>query len=136
MNYISKKFPAWIVLLGGVISGIWGILHLSFTESITRQYNYLPSELLESFRMEWVIEGIFLLFIFVLIIALYPHFKRKSKVARKVGFYIGAVLVILAIWHTSGSPLNVLSYRLSTPLFVLSALLIWLPLVFHKGEWS
>lgn len=136
MNYINKKFPAQVVLLGGLIIGIWGIIHLSFTESIVKEYSYLSNQLLKVFRMGWVIEGTFLLFICVLIISLYPHLKQKSKVARKVGFYIGAALIALAIWHTTGSSLNGLPYYLYTALFILSALLIWLPLIFHRGEWS
>jgi len=137
MNDVDRKFPALIVLFGGLIPGIWGMLHLSFTELMVRQYSLLPNELIEAFRIEWVIEGISLLFISILVIALYPHFRRKSKVARKVGFYIGACLVVLAVWHKSSPALYVLPYSsFYAPLLILSALLIWLPLIFHRGEWS
>ncbi|MCJ7507752.1 MAG: hypothetical protein MUO85_03340, partial [candidate division Zixibacteria bacterium] len=62
MDYVDRKFPALIVLLGGLIPGIWGVLHLSFTESVISEYSSLSEELLEILRLEWVIEGIFLLF--------------------------------------------------------------------------
>ncbi|HEX9916809.1 MAG TPA: hypothetical protein VGB16_03650 [candidate division Zixibacteria bacterium] len=136
MDYVDRKFPALAVLLGGLIPGIWGVLHLSFTESVIMEYSSLSEELLETLRLEWVIEGVFLLFISILIIALYPHFRRKSKVARKAGFYTGAALVVVGIWHASVPALNGLFYHLYTPLTILSAFLIWLPLIFHRGEWN
>ena len=133
---LDKKFPAWIVFLGGFLVGVWGVLHLSFTESVAKSYNHLPAHLLKVFRTEWIIEGLFLLFICILVFSLYPHLKRKSRVARTVGFYCGAILVVLAVWHIAGPSLNGLSYKLYIPILVLSALLIWLPLIFHKGEWN
>jgi hypothetical protein len=136
VDYVDRKFPALIVLLGGLIPGIWGVLHLSFTESVISEYNSFPEKPLEILRLEWVIEGVFLLFVSILIVALYPHFRRKSKVARKAGFYTGAALVVVGIWHASVPTLNDLFYHLYTPLTVLSALLIWLPLIFHRGEWN
>ncbi len=136
MDHIEQRFPAWIVLLGGFIPGILGILHLAFTESKIAQQGDLPNEFLRAFRTGWVIEGIFLLFIFVLVISLYPHLRRKSKAARKVGLYIGAALVVLGIWHTTDLASVSVSGNVYAPLLVLSALLIWLPLAFHRRDWS
>ena len=136
MNYSDNKFPALLALLGGLIVGIWGILHLSFTEWTVAQYSHLPVELLKAIRTEWVIEGIFLLFVSVLVISLYPRIKDKSRVARKVAFYCGSVLLILAIWHLIGSSFDGLSHDLYAPLLAISAILIWMSLIFHKGEWS
>ena len=134
MNSSDNKFAALLALSGGLFVGIWGILHLSFTEWTVSQYSHLPAGLLKAIRTEWVIEGIFLMFVSVLIISLYPHLKQKSKVARKVAFYCASVLLVLAIWHLTGSSLDGLSHSLYAPLLAISAVLIWVSLIFHKGE--
>ena len=112
--------------LGGTITLIWGIAHLFPTKSVVKDFGNISADNKHIITMEWIIEGITLIFIGIIVIGT-TIIESTSTVAVFNYFASILVLIILAIISVfTGYKVNFLPFKLCPYLFSFSAILIFL----------
>jgi len=110
--------------LGGAITLVWGIAHLFPTKSVVRGFGEISIDNKRIITMEWIIEGVALIFIGINVIGV-TIIESTNSVA--IFIYLSSILALLALAIISlftGYKVNFLPYKLCPYLFSLSALLI------------
>jgi hypothetical protein len=125
LNMINQIF----FFIAGTITFIWGIAHLFPTKSIVKGFGEISIDNRNIVAMEWIIEGIALIFIGAIVIG---SAVINSNDHLAVFNYLSSafVLFILAIISLfTGYKVNYLPFKLCPFLFSSSAILIILGLV-------
>lgn len=113
-----------LLLLGGALTGLWGIAHLFPTRGVVRGFGDLSDDNRRIITMEWIVEGVALIFIGVLVVAV-TLTDATSRVSSVVYYTSAAALVALAgVSLGTGFTINFLPFRLCPAIFTLSAVLI------------
>lgn len=111
---------------GGAITLVWGIAHLFPTKSVVKGFGEISSDNTNIITMEWIIEGISLIFIGAMIIGV-TIIDPMNKVSAFIYFSSVLVLLILAVISLfTGYKVNFLPFKLCPYLFSFSAVLIFL----------
>jgi len=110
--------------LGSTLTTIWGIAHLFPTKSVIKGFGNITTDNKQIITMEWIIEGVFLIFIGLLCTGL--TFLNHSHIISVYVFIFSSVfLFILAIISLfTGFKVDFLPYKLCPVIFSLSAILI------------
>ena len=115
--------------LSGVLTIMWGIAHLFPTKNVVKNFGDISSDNKRIITMEWIIEGISLIFIGTLTI-LVAITDSTLDLSRIVCLAIVIMLVILSIVSFfTGFRVKFLPYKLCPAIFLTSAILILLGLM-------
>ncbi len=113
-----------LLCLGAGLTGLWGLAHLFPTKSVVRGFGEISADNRHIITMEWIIEGVALIFIGVLVAAV--TFIDPVSTISKLIYLLSAVgLMILAVVSLfTGFKVKFLPFRLCPFIFTASALLI------------
>ena len=103
---------------------LWGIAHLFPTAGVVRDFGDISSDNKLIITMEWIIEGLTLIFLGVLVIIV-TKTDTESKLAKYVYILIVGMLFSLAILSLfTGFGVAFLPFKLCPIIFSVSAILI------------
>jgi hypothetical protein len=113
-----------LLYVGSALTALWGIAHLLPTRSVVRGFGELSLDNKRIITMEWILEGVALIFIGVLI-ATVTALDSTTMVARSV-YVISAIglLVFAVISFFTGFRVKFLPFRLCPFVFTASSALI------------
>ncbi len=77
---------------------LWGIAHIAPTRSIVKGFGELTEENRSILTMEWVGEGLALIFIGVLVLLITLLHGPQDPVSASVFRIAGGMLVVMAVW--------------------------------------
>jgi hypothetical protein len=115
-----------LIYIGAFIAIIWGIAHLFPTKNVVKGFGEISEDNKNIIRMEWINEGVALIFLGVLVISV-TNIDPSSVVSGFV--YIASVVMLIVIAIISlftGFKVNFFPFKLCPVLFTFSALLIFL----------
>ena len=115
-----------LLYAGAALTAIWGIAHLFPTKSVVKGFGKLSDDNKNILTMEWIVEGIFLIFIGVLVAAV-TFLDRVSFVSLIV--YLLSVIGLMVMAMVSlftGFRVKFIVFKLCPFIFTLSALLIFI----------
>lgn len=115
-----------LIYAGAALPSVWGIAHLLPTKSIIRGFGEIGPDNRNIIAMEWIIEGIALIFIGSLV-ATVTAIEPGSAISASVYLLSSACLILLAaVSLFTGFRIAFLPFRLCPVVFTLSAALITL----------
>ena len=115
-----------LLYAGGAIPFIWGAAHLFPTRSIVKGFGDISADNKHIITMEWIIEGIALIFIGILV-AVVTAIDYQSLVSRAVYILSAGCLIVLAIISLfTGFKVSFPLFKLCPFIFTVSALLIFI----------
>ena len=113
-----------VLHIAAAVTGGWGIAHLLATRGVVEGFGEISTDNRHIITMEWIFEGVSLIFIGVLVGAV-ALTDSASPVADVVFFISAAALISLALVSlATGFKVRFLPFRLCPLIFSLSALLI------------
>jgi uncharacterized membrane protein YwaF len=119
--HIGKK----LILVGGLLTIIWGIAHLFPTNSVVRGFGNISFDNANIIIMEWIIEGFVLIFIGLLIIVVTIKTDSHNKVTKAVYLLTFAMLVAMSVLSLfTGFKVDFLPFKLCPAIFMTSGLLV------------
>lgn len=115
-----------LIYIGSAVTLIWGIAHIFPTKSIVKGFGEISIDNKYIITMEWIVEGITLIFIGVITAGI----TIIDFAGRGTAFiYLSSVVLLLVLANISlftGYKVNFLPFKLCPYLFSLSAILILL----------
>ena len=113
-----------LIIIGASITIIWGVAHLFPTKSVVKGFWDISRDNKNIITMEWIIEGVALIFIGV-IVAGVTFIGADNNVSAFIYLTSSSVLIELAVISLfTGFKVNFLPFKLCPMLFSASALLI------------
>lgn len=113
-----------LLYAGAVLPLIWGVSHLFPTKSVVKGFGDITIDNRRIITMEWIIEGIFLIFI-GLLIASVTFIDYMNPISHYVFILSAIFLYVLAVISLfTGFKINFLPFRLCPIVFSTSATLI------------
>jgi uncharacterized membrane protein YwaF len=110
--------------IAGILTLVWGVAHLFPTSGVVQDFGDISSDNKLIITMEWIVEGLTLVFLGVLTIVVTKS-ETESRLARNVLAIIAGMLISLAILSMfTGFRVNYLPFKLCPIIFSLSAILI------------
>lgn len=114
-----------MIYLGALLTIIWGVSHIIPTAKIIEGFGSLSADNINIIKMEWVNEGLTLIFIGLLNILVTAVGGINDKVLKVVYFLTFIMLVVMSLWSlNTGFKINFLPYKLCPVIFTFSGLLI------------
>ena len=113
-----------LLYLGAALTALWGISHLFPTRSVVKGFGEISVDNQRIITMEWIVEGVSLIFIGVLV-ALVTIVDSSSSVSKAVYLLSAIGLIVLAMVSLfTGFKIKFLPFRLCPVIFTVSAVLI------------
>ena len=113
-----------LIYIGAALPFMWGVAHLFPTKSIIQGFGDISTDNRRIIAMEWIIEGIALIFIGSLV-AISTIIEPQNIISTIVYLSSSACLIILAVISLfTGFKINFLPFRLCPIIFTSSAILI------------
>ena len=110
--------------ISGILTLLWGIAHLFPTAGVVRDFGDISSDNKLIITMEWIVEGLTMIFLGVLIFVV-EKTDTESKLAKYVYILIVGMLFSLAILSLfTGFGVEFLPFKLCPIIFSVSAILI------------
>ena len=110
--------------VGSVFTVVWGVAHLFPTKSVVNSFGEITIDNKRIITMEWIIEGVFLIFIGLLCSGI-TYLNIPSIIADYVFILSSIFLFLLAVISLfTGFKVNFLPYKLCPIIFSSSAILI------------
>jgi hypothetical protein len=120
MNFRKKS-----ILFGGLLTIIWGIAHLFPTNSIVKGFGSISVDNVNIITMEWITEGLVLIFIGLLINTVTIITESPDKVAKAVYLLTFMMLVAISVLSLfTGFKVDFLPFKLCPVIFMTAGLLI------------
>ena len=119
---MTKKI---LVMIGGSLNIIWGIAHLIPTGSVVQGFGGISLDNTRIILMEWINEGLTLIFlgVLVMLVTVINDNNRKSK--RIVFFSTSMMLIAMAVLSLfTEFQIDFIPYKLCPIIFFISSLLI------------
>ena len=114
-----------LALVAALLSAAWGVAHLFPTRSVVRGFGDIDTENRRVVTMEWVFEGVTLIFAGLLTAAVTMVGDRTSTTATVVYLAVAALLVVMAaISLVTAGRNSFIAYRLCAPIFGCCAVLL------------
>ena len=115
-----------LLYLGAALTVVWGIAHLFPTKSVVQDFGDISLDNKRIITMEWIIEGVALIFIGVLVCAV--TIIDPTSVVSKVVYAISicGLLVLALVSLFTGFRISFLPFKLCPFIFTASAVLILL----------
>jgi len=115
---------------GSALISFWGIAHLFPTKSVVTGFGEVSVDNKQIITMEWIIEGIALIFIGS-IVAIVTAIDHTSSISLVIYLSSVVVLIVLAIVSFfTGFKISFLPFKLCPVIFITSAVLIILGVSF------
>ncbi|OGU73041.1 MAG: hypothetical protein A2V93_07210 [Ignavibacteria bacterium RBG_16_34_14] len=115
-----------LLYIGATITFLWGVAHLFPTASIVKGFGEITADNKNIITMEWIIEGVALIFIGV-VVAGVTFIGADNNVSAFIYLASSSLLIVLAIISLfTGFKVNFFPFKLCPVLFTLSAILIFL----------
>ena len=115
-----------LIYIGGAFALFWGIAHLFPTKNVVKGFGEITMDNKNIITMEWIVEGIALIFTGLMVIAV-TNLDPHSKATAVVYWLSIAELIILAIVSFfTGFRVKFLPFKLCPFIFTGSAILIFL----------
>ena len=120
-----------MLYVGAAIVIVWGLTHIVIpTRSVIDGFGPISLDNRRTLLMEWLMEGVLLIFVGVLVILVTIVAQPPGQTAIVVYRACASVLVVMAgVSLFTGARTSVLPMRLCPAIFLTSALLIFLPTV-------
>lgn len=116
-----------LLAIGAISVLVWGIAHLFPTASVVRDFGDISIDNRRIITMEWVTEGVALIFIGVLVLLVTFFGNKESSTANIVYAVSSSALFAMAILSLfTGARIKFLAFRLCPVIFSISAILIQL----------
>jgi hypothetical protein len=113
-----------LLYTGSLLTIFWGIAHLFPTNAVVKGFGNISADNRHIITMEWIIEGVALIFIGILVSGV-TYVNMYTSVSHYVYVLSATGLVILAIISLfTGFRVKFLPFRLCPFIFTLSAVLI------------
>jgi uncharacterized membrane protein YwaF len=113
-----------LIYISGILTLLWGVAHLFPTAEVVRDFGDISSDNKHIITMEWIVEGLSLIFLGVLAIVI-TKTDTESKLAKNVYILIVCMLFSLAVLSLfTGFRVKFLPFKLCPIIFSVSALLI------------
>jgi hypothetical protein len=115
-----------LLYLGALLTTLWGIAHLFPTRSVVEGFGDISSDNKRIITMEWIVEGVCLIFVGVLVAAV-TTVDATGLVSRTVYWICIAALNALSVVSLfTGFRISYLPFKLCPVIFTGSSLLILL----------
>ncbi|MBD3414990.1 MAG: hypothetical protein GF421_11230 [Candidatus Aminicenantes bacterium] len=115
---------AILLYLGAGLTFIWGISHLFPTKNVVAGFGNISEDNRQIITMEWIVEGIFLVFIGTLV-AVVTFIDPLSAASNAVYIVSSLGLLVLAlVSFFTGFKVKFLPFRLCPLIFLVSAALV------------
>lgn len=115
-----------LLYVGAFFTCAWGVAHLFPTKSVVRGFGEISQDNKWIITMEWIVEGISLIFIGILV-AVVTMVDRSSIVAKVIYWVCFAELNVLSVISLfTGFKVNFLPFKLCPVIFTGSSVLILL----------
>ena len=113
-----------LLYLGSGLTVVWGIAHLFPTRSVVQGFGEISIDNKRIITMEWIIEGLALIFTGVLVAA--ATVIDSSNIVSKAVYFISALmlLVMAVVSLFTGFKISFLPFKLCPFIFTASAVLI------------
>ncbi len=113
-----------LLYVGSFIVAAWGIAHIFPTKGVVQGFGDISQDNKRIITMEWVEEGISLVFVGFLVTLVTVIAGPNNSVSGLVYWSSAGLLVIMAIWHSfTGARTKVLPMKLCPFIFSAAALL-------------
>ena len=115
-----------LLYIGSALPVVWGIAHLFPTKSVVQGFGDISIDNKRIITMEWIIEGIALIYIGVLVgaVTIVDATHMVSTVVYSISICALPVLALVSLF--TGFRINFLPFRLCPFIFTASAALIFL----------
>lgn len=87
-----------LLYIGSVVIILWGVAHIIPTKSVVAGFGSFSIDNSRIITMEWVAEGLTLMFIGILVLAATLIINPSSPAARLVFYAAAVMLFVRAIW--------------------------------------
>ena len=113
------------ILAGALLVATWGTIHLFPTRNVVKGFGDISLDNKRVITMEWLFEGLTLMFIGVLVI-LVTLFGNTADASNRVVYWssAGMLIVMAVISSQTGGKIDFIFYRLCAPIFTIAAVLI------------
>lgn len=119
-----------LLVIGSLLMIFWGTAHLFPTRSVVAGFGALSQDNRQIITMEWVAEGLTLIFLGVVPLTLTLMGKAENQVAGSVVMLCAAMLVVMAGWTAkTGARTSILPMRLCPIIKSLGALILALGII-------
>lgn len=121
--------PEWLLYLGSGLTFMWGLAHLFPTKGVVKGFGDISADNRRIITMEWITEGVALMFIGVLNAVVARQGAREifgsfQRVAPEIHLLSAICLLALAVVSLfTGFRVNFLPYKLCPFIFTASATL-------------
>jgi hypothetical protein len=116
-----------LVLIGAILTMLWGITHLFPTKNVVRDFGEISEDNKNIITMEWIIEGISLIFIGLLVLLISLLGGIGNEVVIYVNVISSIMLFSLALVSLfTGFKVKFIVFKLCPVIFTSSGLLILL----------
>jgi hypothetical protein len=114
-----------LLSLGSAAVAFWGIMHLVKTRPVVAGFEPLTDDNRHVLRMEWIVEGVALVFVAALIgVVTAIQGPRGPGAGLVYGMSAGFLMAMAIVSLFTGARASLLPYKLCAPIFAGSALLI------------
>lgn len=119
--------PSLLLFAGAVAVAVWGAMHIAKTRPVVTGFEPLTEDNRYVLAMEWIVEGVALLFTAILVASATLFLGRGAAGSRLIyGMSIGFLLTMAAVSLFTGAKASPLPYKLCAPIFTGAAVLIWM----------
>ena len=87
-----------LLIMGSVVIILWGIAHIIPTKSVVEGFGSLSIDNSRIITMEWVAEGLTLIFLGILVLAATWIIGPSSPAAQLVFLAAAGMLFVMAVW--------------------------------------
>jgi uncharacterized membrane protein len=116
-----------LIIVGAILTMIWGISHLFPTKNIVKDFGEISKDNKNIITMEWLIEGVTLIFVGLVVILVTLIDAGESTVSQWVYLSCSIFLFSLAILSLfTGAKVNFIVFKLCPVIFTVSGVLILL----------
>jgi hypothetical protein len=114
-----------MIIIGGILPILWGIAHIVVTKNVVKDFGEISEDNKNIITMEWVYEGLTMIFIGSLVVLLTVTFGSAEEVVRAVYLICVGMLLVMAIWSLfTGFKVDFIPFKLCPVIFTGSAVLI------------
>lgn len=113
-----------LLYIGSLFLIFWGVAHLFPTKSVVKGFGRISIDNKRIITMEWVIEGVALIFIGVVVftVTIIDHTHVISRTVYRLSFLVLGALTVISLF--TGARINFLPYKLCPVIFISASILI------------
>jgi len=114
-----------LLFLGSAAVAFWGVMHLAKTTPVVGGFEPLTDDNCHVLRMEWIVEGVALLFVAALVtVATVVQGPQAPGSGLVYGMSGGFLLTMALVSLLTGAKASLLPYKLCAPIFASAAILV------------